>query len=195
MTEHSDPTELAAAIELDAAVDAALAGRPPPADPLLGLLLDAHRPEPPTALRARVGKVVERGERRRWLPARAAAAALALAFLLEGAGNLFFGRSVARHLHAPFDAHTYFESGVVFLALAAVLVAGALARRWLDLAVVAGAPVGLVLAIHGARELSEFPGGGALHLSQGAAALALALLWWRGRRYVLRTGPKRGHVH
>jgi hypothetical protein len=181
-------------LELDRAVDDALAGTSSSDDPLLRALVDAHRSEPPAPLAARVAAAVRRGERRRWLPAQAAAAVLASTFLIEGMGNLFFGRSVTRHLDAPFDAHTLFEGGVAFLALAAVLIAAAFAKRWLDLAVATGAPVGLALAIHGWSELSEFPGGGVLHLSQGLAAVALAVCWLQASRYVLPPRPKRRYV-
>jgi len=172
-------------MQLDRAVDDALAGGSPD-DPLVRLLVDAHRSEPPPGLAARVGAAIRRTERRRWLPAQAAAAVLCGTFLVEASGNLFYGRWLARHLDAPFEPHTLFEGGVAFLALAAVLLAGALARRWLDLAVLTGVPAGLALSVHGSSELGEFPSGGVLHLSQGVAALGLALLWWRARRYALR---------
>ena len=176
-------------LTLDRAVDDALAGAPVE-DPLVGLLLEMHRSEPPAELETRVGAAVQRGDRRRWLPARAAAALLALTFLTEGFGNLFLGHWVSRHLGIPFEEHTLFEGGVVFLSLAIVLLAGALSPRWLDVGVVSGFPVGFALAVHGIPELGEFPGGGLLHMSQGAAAVALALLWWRARRYVPLLRPK-----
>jgi len=128
-----------------------------------------------------------------WLPIRIAAAALALMFVGQGAGDLLFGSWVARHLHAALDRHLLFEAGVVLIALGAVLLAGAVARRWLDLAVVAGTPVGLAFAIHGWPELSEFPAGGVLHLAQGVVAVTLVLLWWHARRYGLARLAKREH--
>ena len=179
---------------LDRAIDDALARAPTVDDPLLGLLLEAHRSQPPPVVAARVGAEVRRGERRRWLPARLAAAALAATFLVEGFGNLFLGHWVSRNLGIRFEEHALFEGGVLFLSLAMVLFAGAVSRRWLDLGLVAGSPVGLALAVHGASELGEFPGGGLLHLSQGVSAVALALLWWRARRYVPLLRPNKGHV-
>jgi hypothetical protein len=196
VSERFDRAELAAAQRLNEAVDEALAGRTTPdVDPSTGalvrMLVDAGRAEPPAALAARVASTVRRAERRLWRPAQLAAAALGFAFLFQGIGSLTSGRWVARHLDTPFDAHTFFEGGVVLLALGGVLLAAAVARRWIDLAVAAGVPVGVAFAIHGLPELSEFPAGGALHLTQGVFALALGLLWWRARSYVLAAREER----
>jgi hypothetical protein len=185
-------TEPDAAAQLDAAVDDALAGRPAAGvdaatASVLTRLVAAHATQPPPALAARI----RAAERSRWQPARLAAAALAMLFLGQGLSNLVAGRWVAGQLDVAFDAHASFESGILLLALAGVVLAGAIARRWLDIAALAGAPVGLAFAIVGLSELSEFPGGGVLHLGQGVAAVALIALWWRARRYVLPFGAKR----
>ena len=99
--------------------------------------------------------------------------------MAQGISNLLAGDWVARRLDVPFDSHTALEAGILLVALGGVALAGALVRQWLDLAVVAGVPVGLAFAVGGASELAEFPAGGVLHLSQGVAAVALAVLWWR----------------
>jgi hypothetical protein len=172
-----------AAFELDRAIDDAIAGGE--ADPAVQGLVAMHRSEPPPALAARIGATVRRAERRRWLPVQIAAAWLGLLFVSQGLGNLVNAEWVARGLGEPLNTHAYFEGGIVLLALGGLVLAGAVARRRLGVAVVAGAPVGLVFALNGLDEVSEFPAGGVLHVSQGLAAIALALLWWRARRYVL----------
>jgi hypothetical protein len=196
VTERFDPTDVAAALLLDRAVDDALAGRvasnvDAATGAALRRLVEAHEGEPPPALAAQIGAAVRRAEQRRWLPVQVAAAVLACLLLGQGLGDLFNAEWVARNLGVAFDSHAYFEGGVVLLSLGAVVMAGALARRWIDIAALAGAPVGVAFAINGFSELAEFPAGGVLHLSQGAAALALAVLWWRARRYVLAFGAKR----
>lgn len=198
MSEQLHPDELAAAERLDRAVDDVLAGRPGTSvdvstSALLARLVAAHRDDPPPALAARIGAAVRRSRARSWLPARVAAAALGLVLVGQGFGNLVLGHWIARNLHTTYDEHLLFEGGVVLLALGCVVLAGAVDRRLLDLAVVVGAPVGLSFAIHGSSELTEFPAGGVLHLTQGVCALALALLWWRARRYGFGLRAKRGH--
>jgi len=200
LSERFHPDEVAAAERLDAAVDEALAGRPADgADPataaLVAQLVAVHRDDPPPALVARIGATVRRTRARAWIPARVAAAALGLAFVGQGFGDLVAGHWVARHLHVAYDEHLLFEGGVVLLALGFVVLAGAVERRLLDLAVVVGSPVGLSFAIHGAHEITEFPAGGVLHLTQGACAVALAVLWWGTRRYGFARRAKRGHAN
>lgn len=197
MTERFDRDELVAATRLDRAVEDVLAGAgaagvDPETDELVERLLAAHRVQPPPALAARIAPALRR-ERRLGLLLRVATAVLGLLFLGQGMGNLVAGEWVARGLDTTFDSHTFFEGGVLLLALGAVVLAGALRRRWLNLAVAAGAPVGLALAVNGWSELGEFPAGGVLHLSQGAVAAVLAVLWWRSRRYVFAPGAKEGY--
>ena len=199
MGERFDGDELAAAVRLDRAADDVLAGGAPGGlDPasaaLVERLVGGHGAAPPLALAHRVRGMLRREHR--WRAAvRVVAAALGLLFLVQGVGSLVAGSWVARNLGVPFDSHAFVEGGIVLLALGVVMMAGALERRWLDLAVLAGAPVGIAFAAHGASELAEFPAGGVLHLSQGVAAVALAALWWRTRRYgfVLRAKRGRGH--
>jgi hypothetical protein len=198
VTERFDADELAAAARLDRAIDAATAGHPAAeADgataALVEGLLRLHAVETPPGLPAVVRRRArERARDRASRPPRMAACALAAAFLVQATGSLLFGPWVAAGLRVPFDGHALFESGVAVLALAGVLLAGALARRWLDVAAAAGVPVGLAFAVHGLPELAVFPAGAALHLAQGAVAVALGALWWRWRRDVSRRWTKRG---
>jgi hypothetical protein len=196
MSERFDPDEIGAALRLDRAADDVLAGRvlrgvDPDTGALVERLARGHAAEPPPALAHRVGTQLRR-ERRRRETVRVAAAALGLLFVVQALGSLLAGSWVARNLDVAFDEHAFVEAGIVLLALGLVMVAGALERRWLDLAVIAGTPVGIAFAAHGASELGEFPAGGVLHLSQGVVALALGVLWWQTRRYVLAPGAKRG---
>jgi hypothetical protein len=196
MSERFDPDEIAAAQRLDRAAEDALEGRGPrEVDPETAAVLErlarGHAPEPPPPLWHRVGTLLRR-ERRRRQAVRVAAAALGLLFVGQGLGNLLAGSWVARNLDVAFDSHAFVEGGIVLLALGLVMVAGALERRWLDLAVLAGTPVGIAFAAHGASELGEFPAGGVLHLCQGVVAIALGVLWWQTRRYVLAPDAKRG---
>jgi hypothetical protein len=196
MSERFDPDELAAALRLDGAADDVLSGGAPrgldPAtDAVVERLARGHGAEPPPALGHRVGALVRR-ERRHRLAVRVAAATLGLLFVGQGVGSLVAGSWVARNLDVAFDSHAFVEGGIVLLALGMVMVAGALEQRWLDLAVLAGTPVGIAFAAHGSSELAEFPAGGVLHLCQGVAAVVLGSLWWRARRYVLAPGAKRG---
>jgi hypothetical protein len=174
----------AEALRLDQQIDEALAGREG-GDAAVRSLVEMHHDEPPPALVARIGAAVRREERRRWLPVQIAAAWLGLLLFGQGIGNLVSADWVASQLGEPSDSHAYFEGGVVLLVLGGLVLAGALTRRRLGVAVIAGAPVGLAFALNGLGELSEFPAGGLLHVSQGLAAVALAVLWWRARRYVL----------
>jgi hypothetical protein len=199
MSERFDRDELAAAVRLDRAADDVLAGNPagsvdPATAALVERLVRDHEAEPSAGLRRRVGAGLWR-ERRLRRAVRVAAAALGLLFVAQGLGGLVAGRWVARNLDVAFDSHAFVEGGIVLLALGAVMVAGALERRWLDLAVLAGTPVGIAFAAHGASELAEFPAGGVLHLSQGVAAVTLAALWWRTRRYGFAPRAKRGRGH
>lgn len=198
MTERFDADELAAAARLDQAVDAAAAGRPAgdlddATAALVDGLLRIHRVETPPGLPAAVRRRArERARDRASLAPRVAAGALAAAFLVQATGSLLLGPWVAAGLGVPYDGHAMFESGIALLGVTGVLLAGALARRWLDLATAAGVPVGVAFAIHGLPELSVFPAGAALHLAEGVLAIALAALWWRWRRDVSRRWTKRG---
>jgi hypothetical protein len=196
MSESFDPQETNPALELDRAIDALAsgedaAGLDAETRAVVQALLVARRTAPPASLQRRVRAAVrEAAHERAWLPVRLAAAVLGLAFLAQGAGSLLFGSWVAGGLHIAFEPHLLFESGVALLALGGVVLAGAFSRRLLDVALAAGAPVGLVFAVHGLPELVEFPAGGALHLSQGIAALVFAVLWSNARRYVSRRPAK-----
>src|SRR5580765_3828785 len=181
---------------LDAEIDATLAGTVgPSADPVVLWLASALRPEVPASVQRSVDAVLapraldwdtrpaSARERRVQWPVRLAAAALGLLFASQGLGNLVAGHWVSRNAHIPYSDHLFYESGLVLVAAGLLVGAAALRRRWLGPAVTVGTPLGVVYAIHGIPEITEFAWGAALHLSQGAAALALLAAWWRCRRY------------
>ena len=197
MNERWDPDELAAAVRLDRAIDDALAGGAPEGvDPALAALVTdlvaAHRSDPSPALHDRAAVAVRRARRRVWLPPRVAALTLGLLFVTQGLGSLLAAPAIARHLHVPFDEHGFFEGGILLLTIGGVVMAGALARRWLDVAALAGVPVGVAFGAHGVSEAGTFAAGAALHFAQAAAAVVLAVLWWQARRYVLAASAKKG---
>ncbi|MGH9187261.1 MAG: hypothetical protein ACRD0U_15825 [Acidimicrobiales bacterium] len=190
-----EPEDVAAAERLDRQIEAALSDRPTaPVDQPIDLatvavvaqLTAGLRAAAPPRIPKSVAATVRRAEFRAWAPVRVAAMALASVLAVEGIGNLVNGEWVARNLEQPYDAHPYFEGGVVLIALGAVLAAGAFRRQWLDPAALAGVPAALVLSVHGLPELAEFPAGGLLHLTQGLAAVLLAAAWWRARRRYAR---------
>lgn len=173
---------------LDAAIEDALLGRTPTvvdqatAAVVLRLAAAHREPIPDTvagAVRSRLG----RERRRRWVPARVAAAVLAVAFAAHSFGAFFLGEWVADQIDGHYDPHTSTENGVAFLALTALLVAAATRPRWLDAAALVAAPVGVFLGINGAPELTQSPNAGVLHLAEGLSAFALLALWWSTRRY------------
>lgn len=184
MDEPVDPDELAAATALDRDIDLVLAGRPSRrTDPAVVWLSAAMRPDPPPALHDRVLAEHARRELRRWRPAQVAAAALAALFLTQGLGNIFNGAWVARGLGEHHSPHIFGESGLALLAVGVAVAAGVLWRRWLPLSVATGAPLGAAYGVLGVGEIGQFAAGALLHLSQGAIAVALAVIWWRARRY------------
>lgn len=184
MDEPLDPEELAAATALDLEIERVLAGRPArTSDPTVVWLSSALRPDPPSELHERVAAEHARRELRRWRPAQVAAAALAALFITHGLGNIFNGAWVARGLGEHHSPHIFGESGLALLAVGAVVAAGVVWRRWLPLSVATGAPLGAAYGVLGVGEIGQFAAGAALHLTQGAIAVALAVLWWRIRRY------------
>ena len=199
MTDAFEPAELAAADGLDRLIDDVLADRPSPGADLANAVVVAQlvaefRDAVPSAVVDRVAGVVRRAEHQAALPVRLAALVLGVVFAMEGLGNLFNGHWLADNLDVQYDAHGLFEGGVVFLALAAVVLMATVRTRWLDLAALAGVPAGLVLAIHGTPEFGEFPEGGILHATQGAAAIAFGVLWWIWHRRYARRAPTEGEL-
>jgi hypothetical protein len=195
-TNGVDPAEQQAADRLDASIDASI-DRGTAVDPVVAALLAERRVDVPAPVLARVGAVVStarpvRGQSlREQSPtaararrhAQIAAAVLGFAFFNHATGQLFLGHWVARQTHGVYDAHSYVEGGVALLALAAVLATAVRRSRWLDVAALAGVPAGLAYAVHGAAEITGLTWGGLLHGSEGLAAVALFLTWWRARRY------------
>lgn len=186
MADAVDPTgpERAAADALDREVEAVLAGRAGPGtDPTLLWLASATRPEPPLALHRRIQRRVEAAEGRRWRPAQLVAAMLAAILATNGLGNLVNHDWVAENIGEAPSPHAFIEGGLALLAVSVVLAAALFTYRALPYAVAAGTPLGVALGVRGLGELGEFAAGAALHLGQGALAIALLVVWWRARRY------------
>ena len=187
------------AAALDRLVDDALAGRPlrdrgdvASAVAVVQLAAAFHDAAPP-AVYEHVDAAVRRARYQAVLPVRLAAFLLGSVFTFEALGDLVRGRWLADNLNVGYDAHASFEGGVVFLALAAVMVVAAMRPAWIDAAALAGVPAGLVLAAHGIPEFREFPEGGVVHATQGVAALAFGVTWWLWhRRYAGRPRDEGG---
>jgi hypothetical protein len=188
-----DLEEVRSAEALDAEIDRVLAGSVrPPTEPLVALLATGIRVEPPRGLGARVEREHTRRERLRWRPVQVAAAALAALLLSQGVGNLANGEWVARGIGEDFSPHTMREGGFALIGLGLAVAAGVLRRRWLPVSASAGVPVGVALGINGISEIGHFAAGALLHTSEGIAALALAVTFWRAHRYARGPGPEGG---
>jgi hypothetical protein len=175
-----DPAELAAADELDRQIDAVLAGRAGrDATPELTWLSAAVRTDPPPRIAATVADRRARVLRIRWRPVRWAAAAMAYLYLSHGIGNIVVGDWVARGVGEHHSPHLMLEGGAAFVAVGIAVLAGALRPKLLPVSVVAGVPLALVLGYNGFGEIGEFAAGAALHLSQGAVGIVLAVMFWR----------------
>lgn len=175
------PEEERAALALDAQVDDALRGRAAPAaDPVVLWLAAALRPTPTPApvLVPRTKPAPDLS----WRAFRAVAAALAVLLAYHGLSGYVAGEWIAANLGEPFNRHTAFEGALALCAAAGAVAAGAVRRRWAPVSVSAGAPLGLLLAAHGAREVTVFAWGAALHLAQGVLAVVLIVTWWRMSR-------------
>lgn len=182
--ERFDELELAAAAELDAAVDRALAGVAGPGEDTTVLwLASAMRADPPAALARRIHAEHERREQRRWRPVQLVAAAIAALMLSQGVGNIVSGAWVARGLGEDYSPHAFLEGGLALIAVGIAIAAGVLRRSWLPVSVAAGAPLAVAFGVNGIAEVGEFAAGAVLHLTQGVLGIALAVLWWRARRY------------
>lgn len=184
MTDVFEPDEVAEAERLDAEISRALAGDlPPGADPIVPWVLAAVRSDPPPGLGARIEDEHEAQERARWRPVQLVAALFALNLLSHGFGNMFVGDWVARGLGEHYSPHAVREGGIALIAVGLAVGAGWFRRSWLPVSVATGAPLGIVLGIYGAPEVTRFGPGAALHVFQGTLGIALLVLWWRARRY------------
>jgi hypothetical protein len=185
MTDAFDPRELIAADRLDLAVDEARAGGVVggPGAAVVRTLVAELGAHPPAGLAARVTGDLARARARIWLPARAAALVLAVLLALHASGNLFNGRWIARHVHGAYDPHSYREAAIGLLALAVIALAAARRPRLLGALAAGGLPFGLAFLALGFHEFSTFHQGGLLHLGEGGAGIAVAVLWRLARRY------------
>lgn len=182
MADELEPQEMADADRLDADISRALRGDVG-VDPALTWLVAAVRTDPPAGLARRVEAELDRRERARWRPAQLIAGLFALNLISQGIGNLFLGAWVARGIGEHYSPHAVRESTFALIAVGLAVGAGALRRAWLPVSVAAGVPLGLALGLSGLPEVGTFGPGAALHLFQGTLGVALAITWWRGRRY------------
>lgn len=188
--EYFDPDELAAAQRLDDDIGRTLAGDPSrETDPTVLWLATSLQARPSRSVYKRISAAISVREQREWRILQFVAAALALLIASHGISIFTSGEWIARNIGEPYAPHAAFESAFAYLAVAGTIAAGAIRKSWTPVAVVAGLPLGLVLAIHGASEVTHFAYGAALHLSEGVFAVALVIVWWRFGRY--GTGSKR----
>jgi hypothetical protein len=122
--------------------------------------------------------------RRRWQVVRGVAAALGLVFVINGGGNIFLGRWVARNLDTPYDPHVWREGGLALAAVGVLLLLAAARPRLLSSAALVACPIAVFYGATGVGELDTFLNGAFLHLSQGFLGIALAVGWFWARRYV-----------
>jgi hypothetical protein len=178
-----DAAELASAETLEIAVDAALvSGRSD--DPVIAGLVKTFAVRTPARLDEQVRRRVEAERDRQgpaWVPARLAAAVLAAFLFVSGITPIFFGHWLARAVNNQYAPHIYREGGLAFLAVSGVVAWAALRPRWLDLAVMVGSPLGVLLAINGAAEITHLRTGALDHVPQLLTALALAYFWWQAK--------------
>ena len=193
MADAFDLEEVRAAEALDAEIDRVLSGAATRStEPVVALLATAIRVEPPRGLAARIEREQARREGIRWRPVQVAAAALAALLLSQGVGNIANGEWVARGIGEDFSPHTMREGGFALIGLGLAVAAGVLRRRWLPVSAAAGIPVGVALGINGISEIGHFAAGALLHTSEGVAALALAVTFWRAHRYARGPDPEGG---
>src|SRR3546814_4593580 len=120
---------------------------------------------------------------------------MAALLIANGAGSLVNGAWVAENLGEQHSPHAFAEGGLALIAVGIAVAAGALRRAWLTVSVAAGVPLGIAFGIRGIPETQEFAAGAALHLGQGAVAVALGVLWWRARRYGREPRDERSEEH
>lgn len=178
------PAEERAGDDLDAQIDALLAGRPTPGTPpVVSLVAAAVRTDPPGTLADRVEAEHAAVEQRRWRPFRYVTALMAYLFVSQGVGNLIFGEWVADGVGDDFSPHLTRESGFALIAAGIAVAFGAWRPRSMaPVSLAASVPLAVAFGIAGFGEIGVFAAGAALHLTQGAVGVALAVTYWRTRR-------------
>lgn len=186
-----DDRQLAAAERLDADLSDLFAGSPPARiDPTALWLASAMRAEVPRPVGRRIGRITAAMARRAWQPVRVAAVALTAILVVQAVGGLVAGEWVAQNVGEPFGAHAFTEGSLALFAAAIAVLAAAIRPAFAPVSVAVGVPLGLALGARGVPEIAEFGLGAALHLSQGALAVALLVAWYRARRYGLGPGDE-----
>lgn len=212
MTEIFDDDQ-AAADALDVAITDALAGDR--SDPALAWLADAFTVAPSADATERIADRIARsrpaverrvgarrtqarpagarpGSRRPpasrrdlWRWPRIAAAVLGLVLVIQGVSSLTSGSWIAENVGEPFAPHAVAEGGFALIAVGFVALIASLDRQWLVLGVAAAVPLGIMLGVHGIREVNVWAWGAALHLTEGVLAVVLLVtfvLAWRRNR-------------
>ena len=175
-------TDEDAAARLDAEITSALRGDAAAnTDPTVLWLATTLKATPSPRTYRRIADTVR--VKRRWSLAQVAAGILAMLMLWHGISSILMGEWIARGLGEPFNAHVSREGGAAFLAVGTALVACALNRRLIPVAVAVGVPLGISLGLHGIHEVDQFAWGAVFHLMEAAAAIVLLVTWlWRYRR-------------
>lgn len=169
----------------DDEVSAVLAGQGSPAsDPAALWLASAARPAPPERLVARIDRVAGHGRHSARPGRRVAwvAAALAVAFVVQGIGNLVAGDWIAENLGEAHAPHALYEGALALFALGACAAAAVVSRSWSGVSVLVCSPLAIALGLSGVREVGTFAAGAVLHLTEGVLGLLLIIAWWRDRR-------------
>ncbi|MFT4201256.1 MAG: hypothetical protein QM634_11045, partial [Gordonia sp. (in: high G+C Gram-positive bacteria)] len=124
--------------------------------------------------------------RDRWLLPRIAAAVLGALLVFQGVSSLTSGEWIAGNLGEPFAPHAVSEGGFALIAIGFVALVASLDRQWVVLAVAAGVPLGVMLGVHGIKEVNVWAYGAVLHLLEGLVAVVLlvsfVVAWRAGRR-------------
>lgn len=170
--------------QLELAIDALLEQRPMPArvDDDLGRIVrhlaELHGAPVPPGLARRASPF------RSWTAPRIAVAVLGVLFLVHGFPNVFFGEALAAWLGLHYEPHTFRESGLAYLAVGLVLLAGVLRPRLMDAALIAGVPLGIVLGLGGVALLPGSPNPSAemLHFAEAIVAIVALVTFWRAKR-------------
>ena len=103
----------------------------------------------------------------------------------QGVSSLTSGSWIAENIGEPFSPHAMTEGGFALIAVGFVAMVACLDRQWLVLGVAAAVPLGIMLGVHGIREVNVWAWGAALHLTEGVLAVVLLVTFviaWRRTR-------------
>ncbi len=110
---------------------------------------------------------------------------LGVILMFQGVSSLTSGSWIAQNIGEPFAPHAVAEGGFALIAVGFVALLTCLDRQWLVLGVAAAVPLGVMLGVHGIREVDVWAWGAALHLTEGVLAVVLlasfVIAWRRDR--------------